>query len=118
MGRVKSVLIAATLLVASPAAAEFAKVDSQEEFISLIQGKELRRPFVRLEVSREGEISGMGAAWAVTGNWTWQDGYFCRDLFWGGDPLGYNCQEVRAHDNRIRFTSDRGAGDSADFRLR
>ncbi|WP_299678033.1 dihydrodipicolinate reductase [uncultured Roseobacter sp.] len=118
MGRVKSVLIAAALLAASPAAAEFAKVDSQEEFISLIQGKELRRPFVRLEVSREGEISGMGAAWAVTGNWTWQDGYFCRDLFWGGDPLGYNCQEVRAHDNRIRFTSDRGAGDSADFRLR
>lgn len=118
MRTVTSIFAGVALLAASSAAAEFAKVDSQEEFISLIQGKELRRPFVRLEVSREGEISGMGAAWAVTGNWTWQDGYFCRDLFWGGDPLGYNCQEVRAHENRIRFTSDRGRGDSAEFRLR
>lgn len=105
-------------LVGTSAAAEFAKVDSQEEFLSIIAGKELRRPFVNLEVSPQGAISGMGAAWPVTGNWTWREGYFCRDLFWGGDPLGYNCQEVRTHDNRIRFTSDKGQGDSAEFRLR
>lgn len=118
MRNVMSIVIGTALLTATSAAAEFAKVDSQEEFVALIQNKELRRPFVRLEVSSEGEISGMGAAWPVTGNWTWQEGYFCRDLFWDGDPLGYNCQEVRAHENRIRFTSDRGAGDSAEFRLR
>ncbi|MCV3270253.1 dihydrodipicolinate reductase [Roseobacter sinensis] len=115
---VMRVMTAAAVMMASSAAAEFAKVDSQDEFISLIQGKELRRPFVRLEVSSEGQISGMGAAWPVTGSWTWQEGYFCRDLFWDGDPLGYNCQEVRAHENRIIFTSDRGTGDSAEFRLR
>lgn len=109
--------VAATL-VAAPVTAEFAKVDSQEEFLSLINGKELRRPFVKLQVSPDGAISGMGAAWAVSGDWTWREGYFCRDLFWGGDPLGYNCQEVRTHENRIRFTSDQGAGDSAEFRLR
>ena len=90
----------------------------QQKFLQLIEGKELRRPFVRLEVTPNGEISGYGAAWPVTGEWSWRDGYFCRDLYWDGDPLGYNCQEVQAAGDRIRFTSDKGAGDSAEFSLR
>ena len=113
-----SCIAAAATLCAAPAFAEFSTVDDQSEFVELISGKELRRPFVSLEVTPDGAISGYGAAWPVTGNWTWSDGYFCRDIFWGGDPLGYNCQEVQATADRIRFTSDRGAGDSAEFRLR
>ncbi|MEM9575417.1 MAG: dihydrodipicolinate reductase [Pseudomonadota bacterium] len=111
-------LSAAIFALATPALAEFSKVEEQSEFVKLVQGKELKRPFVRLEVDPNGEISGYGAAWPVTGEWTWSDGYFCRDLYWDGDPLGYNCQEVQAAGDRIRFTSDRGTGDSAEFRLR
>lgn len=105
-------------LGAGAAAAEFTKVESSQDFLALVAGKELRRPFVNIEVTETGEISGMGAAWPVTGSWTWEEGFFCRDLFWGGDPLGYNCQEVKTSDGRIRFTSDKGFGDSADFRLK
>lgn len=110
----------ASLLAMLPvvAHADFDKVDTKDQFVQLIAGKMLTRPFVQLEVAPTGDISGHGARWDVEGNWTWQDGYFCRDLYWGGDPLGYNCQEVRASGNRIRFTSDRGEGNSADFRLR
>jgi hypothetical protein len=108
----------AAACVAAPAYAEFSKVADQKEFVSLVQGKSLRRPFVNLEVSPDGSISGYGAAWPVSGKWTWSDGYFCRDLYWDGDSLGYNCQEVQAAGDRIRFTSDKGAGDSAEFRLR
>lgn len=111
---------AATIAVcfAVPASAEFSKVSNAEEFMAIVKGKELRRPLVKLEVSEDGQISGYGASWPVIGNWTWNDGYFCRDLFWDGDPLGYNCQKVETKGNRIRFTSDRGSGDSASFRLR
>lgn len=110
--------VALSLAVAAPAAAEFSKVSDRDAFVRLISGKTLTRPFVQLQVAPDGAINGMGARWEVTGNWRWQNGFFCRDLNWGGDDLGYNCQEVRAHGNRIRFTSDQGAGDSADFRLR
>lgn len=103
---------------AAPALAEFERVAERDDFIRLVEGKTLSRPFVRLEVSPAGAISGTGAGWDVNGDWSWQDGFFCRDLFWGGDPLGYNCQEVRANGNSIRFTSDQGSGQSADFRLR
>jgi hypothetical protein len=115
-----SVLLAAGLLIGmgTSASAEFSKVNDQSQFVQLVQGKTLTRPFVRLEVSPQGEISGVGAAWDVTGQWSWQDGYFCRDLYWGGDALGYNCQQVEVRDERIRFTSDRGQGDSAEFTLR
>lgn len=118
--KVRNLIVAAVAasLVPALAVAELAKVETKSQFVQLVQGKTLSRPFVRLEVSPSGNIRGMGARWEVEGNWSWQNGYFCREIFWGGDPLGYNCQEVRANGSRIRFTSDRGAGDSADFRLR
>ena len=83
----------------------------------LVTGKVLTRPLVNLTVTPDGRIEGMGLRWEVTGEWTWRDGFFCRSLFWGGDDLGYNCQEVRAYGGRLRFTSDQGAGRSAVFRL-
>jgi len=108
-----------TALVAAPAAAELIKVDDQTQFLQLMSGKTLTRPLVRLTVSPDGQIEGYGSVWSVEGSWSWQDGYFCRDLFWGGDALGYNCQEVQASvDGRIKFTSDKGNGDSAMFRLK
>ncbi|MCU9836263.1 dihydrodipicolinate reductase [Ruegeria sp. WL0004] len=107
-----------SILFAAPAAAEYARVEDAQSFRALVAGKTLTRPLVRLEVTTDGEIRGTGAAWPVEGNWVWKDGYFCRDLIWGGSDLGYNCQEVRVSDGKIRFTSDRGAGEFADFRLR
>lgn len=111
------VVLCATI-AAGPAAAEFERVEDAQRFRSLVEGKTLTRPLVQLRVTTDGEISGTGAAWPVEGRWVWQDGYFCRDLVWGGSDLGYNCQEVRANGGKIRFTSDRGTGDYADFRLR
>lgn len=118
MRRMLPAIAALSLVVATPAFAEFSKVTSALEFKSLVSGKTLTRPLVTLEVGPNGSISGRGAAWDITGKWTWQGGYFCRSLFWGGDDLGYNCQEVTAAGGKIRFTSDQGSGDSADFRLR
>lgn len=103
---------------ASPALAEFQKITSATEFTQIVSGKTLTRPLVELTVTPNGGIAGTGAAWEVTGEWRWQDGYFCRDLFWGGTDLGFNCQEVQVSRDRIRFTSDRGQGQSAVFRLR
>ena len=110
--------LALLLSAAGTASAEFAKIDSQDDFVRLVTGKELTRPFVNLTVTSDGRIKGMGASWEVTGEWTWRDGFFCRSLFWGGDDLGYNCQEVKSNGERLRFTSDQGTGQSAVFRLK
>ena len=110
-------LMAALALAAAGASAESRKVNTYDEFVSLVKGKTLTRPLIKLQVTTDGRIQGRGARWDVEGNWYWKNGYFCRDLIWGGDDLGYNCQEVRSRGNRIRFTSDRGSGQSAEFAL-
>ena len=117
MRKLSLTLGCAAALIAGSASADLAMISSQSDFLRLIAGKTLSRPLIKIEVSEDGSISGKGARWAVTGAWMWRDGFFCRSLYWGGSELGYNCQEVRASEGRVRFTSDRGAGDSADFKL-
>ncbi len=115
------ILSLALATAASPALADsYVPVKDQATFMSLIQGKELRNFFygVRLNVFENGQIVGGALGWDIVGNWSWQDGYFCREMSWGGDPIPYNCQLVEARgDDQVRFTVDRGAGDSASFRL-
>ncbi|WP_108814484.1 dihydrodipicolinate reductase [Loktanella sp. Alg231-35] len=117
-----AILSLALIGVAAPAAADgYAPVKDEQTFVSLIQGKELRNFFygVRLNVRENGQIDGSAVGWDIAGTWSWEDGFFCREMSWGGDPIPYNCQLVEAQGNeRLRFTVDRGAGDSAFFRLR
>lgn len=115
--QVFAICVAVLMISATVAQAELRKLNTYDEFISFVQGKTLKRPLIELQVTQDGRIQGRGMRWDVEGSWRWENGYFCRDLFWGGDPLGYNCQEVRAQGDRIRFTSDRGSGRSAEFGL-
>ncbi len=114
----RAATLVACLSLAGPAFADFQKVSTAQEFTRLVSGKTLTRPMIRIEVMPQGAISGKGLKWDVSGRWDWKNGYFCRDLAWGGDSLGYNCQEGRVNGRKIRFTSDRGAGDFADFNLK
>jgi hypothetical protein len=104
----------------SPARADtFTAVTERGQFISLVSGRTLNYPGVTLQVLRDGRIVGRGLGRKVSGDWQWSnDGYFCRDLYWGQRDLGANCQKVLANGGTLRFISDRGTGQSADLRLR
>ena len=98
-------------------AEEFRVVDSDTRFVALIEGRELRRLGIRLTVTPTGEIQGRAFGGPVTGQWRWENSYFCRDLFWNDTDLGYNCQLVQENGPTLRFTSDQGAGMFADLTL-
>jgi hypothetical protein len=112
----------AALAAALPAAAEgFSRISDRNDFVEAVSGKELRMGLfgISLKVEEDGEIRGSALGWDVTGRWEWQDGYFCREMDWSGYPIPKNCQLVEARGGEeIRFTVDRGAGDSASFKLR
>ena len=115
----RSVILSIALVVsASAAQAEFAKIVSMQDFVRAVKDKTLTRPLIRLQVLPDGRIEGRGMMRDVSGKWSWKDGYFCRDLFWGTEDLGYNCQVVHINAQSIRFTADRGVGDYADFSLK
>ena len=116
----KRLLICLAFLAASPAAA-FDRISEKATFVSLINGKTLSNRLygISLNVLASGQITGAALGWDVTGNWAWKDGYFCREMTWGGDPIPYNCQLVEVRSGtEMRFTSDQGSGDSASFKLR
>ena len=113
--------IAAALVVGTPPQAgadAFRAVTDRSQFVSLVSGRTLSYPGVRLQVTTDGQISGRGLGIKVTGAWQWQGDYFCRDLYWGDRELGANCQQVLANGDTLRFISDRGTGQQADLRLR
>ena len=105
-------------LGASSALADPKVITTSDELIELVTDKTLTRPFITLTVSSDGEIHGKGALSKITGAWLWEDRYFCRNLRWGRRDLKYNCQRVTSDGDKLTFTSDRGAGDSASFTLR
>jgi hypothetical protein len=120
----RSVLTALALNAAAflPAAAnDFSPIRDQKAFLSLVEGRELRLNMFRvsIEVLPDGRIEGSALGWDLSGTWDWQDGYFCRELDWSGSPIPFNCQLVEVSgEDRIRFTVDKGEGDSASFTLR
>ena len=120
----RSVLTALALNAAAflPAAAnDFSPIRDQNAFLSLVEGRELRLNMFRIsiEVLPDGRIEGSALGWDLSGTWDWQDGYFCREMDWSVSPIPFNCQLVEVSDgDRIRFTVDKGEGDSASFTLR
>ncbi len=118
----KSTIVALSVLAAGSAVAAqgFQPVSDRATFLQLMGDKNLSNRLygVNLKVSPDGTIAGTGAGWDITGTWSWEGGYFCREMNWGGDPIAYNCQLVEANGPEMRFTTDQGAGESASFRLR
>lgn len=118
----RAIFLATALAVVSApgvGAGQEDRVQSRTEFVDLIADRQLTRFGIRLNVSPEGQITGRAFGKPVTGRWEWADGYFCRDLYFGDQDLGPNCQVVQRRKNGgvLRFIADRGQGDHADLRL-
>jgi len=115
---VLGIFVASLASAPSARADTFEQVTNKSEFVQLVNGRTLRYPGVRLMVTPQGAIQGRGLGIPVTGAWQWRGGFFCRDLYWGERDLGPNCQAVLRNGDTLRFVSDQGSGQSADFRLR
>ena len=119
MPRFIALILAAT--VTFPAMAQaFERISDRDTFLQAVAGQDLRMGLYNLtiNVGEDGSIAGSALGWDITGSWSWQDGYFCREMDWSGTAIDYNCQLVELDGDRIRFTVDQGAGDDAVFRIR
>ena len=112
--------VAMIFALASPVFADgYQRVDGRDRFLSVVKDRDLTRLGIRVQVTDRGQIIGRAFGRSVSGAWLWRDGYFCRDLYWGGSELDLgNCQLVEVNGNSVRFTSDKGAGESAALRLK
>jgi hypothetical protein len=122
MTRFTAVWLALLCAIASPVRADtYVPVRELPTFLQLVEGRELRIGLynLTLNLSSDGQIKGSALGWDITGSWRWENGYFCRKMDWSGYDIPDNCQLVEAQGNeKVRFTVDQGAGDSATFKLR
>ena len=110
-----------TVLATTPVAAvAFERIADRSTFVNTVDGKDLKIALygLTLNVRDNGTITGRAAGWDISGSWSWENGYFCRDMDWSGYAIDYNCQLVEVNGDRIRFTVDQGAGDDAVLRIR
>jgi hypothetical protein len=111
-------VFAGLFLSSAVEAEEFRTVTDQNTFLDVVEGRKLTRLGIELDVLSNGQITGRAFGVPVSGAWRWQDGYFCRDLYYGERDLGPNCQVVKVNGNTVRFIADQGSGQYADLRLR
>lgn len=109
--------LAAGMLI-PPTIAQAERVTSRDEFLGLVQNRSLTTLGVSLTVMPDGRIGGRAFGQAVRGSWDWQAGWFCRTLGWGTREWARDCQLVTRDGDRLTFTSDKGAGDSATLSIR
>ncbi|MFN3936469.1 MAG: dihydrodipicolinate reductase [Gemmobacter sp.] len=100
------------------AASDATRIQSRDAFVSLVKDRALTRFGITLTVLPDGAITGRAFGRPVRGDWNWRGSYFCRNLWFGDEPLGPNCQVVELRGNALRFIADEGRGDHADLRLR
>ncbi len=109
--------VIAALGAAAPASAEYERIESRSAFSETVVGRKLTRFGIEVTVTPGGEITGSAFGRSVGGRWEWREGFFCRELSWGDQTFGGNCQTVMRDGTSVRFTSDRGSGRSADLTL-
>ena len=108
----------AVAMVAGSAVAETGRITSRDAFVQIVKDRALTTTGIRLNVSPDGRLEGRAFGFAVTGSWSWQGGYFCREMKAGPREIPLDCQLVERLDNTLRFTAQKGKGDTADLRLR
>jgi len=117
----RTLALTLTFLFALPVSAlAYERISDRATFVATVGDKDLKIALygLTLNVRDNGTITGRAAGWDISGSWTWENGYFCRDMDWSGYPIEYNCQLVEVNGDRIRFTVDQGAGDDAVLRIR
>jgi len=112
--------LTSSLVATAVEAQAYERIATRDEFVAAVKDRDLRIGLlgITLKVQPDGTITGNAMGWPVSGTWEWQDGFFCREMDWSGTPIAYNCQLVERRGENIRFTVDKGKGDSARFALR
>jgi hypothetical protein len=118
----KYIFAALSALLGMPACADtYAPIKDVTAFLQIVEGRDLRIGLydLTLNLAPDGQITGSALGWSISGTWRWDGNFFCRQMDWSGYAIEDNCQLVEAlGTEKLRFTTDQGAGDSATFKLR
>lgn len=116
----RRLLMCLALLSLLPVAASAqSRISDQDTFMSLVDGRTLTRPLVRLQVRGDGTVTGLATAQDVSGSWRWQGANFCWEFTLNGQPYQDNiCLVVVQDGDRLQFSEDGNPSNTYIFSVR
>lgn len=89
------------------------RVETEEMFRRAFADKALTSEGMEFTIHSDGRISGRIGTSRLTGAWYWRDRYFCRTAELDGEDLGLDCEIIEILGNQMRYTRDKGNGDTS-----
>ncbi|MCK0097739.1 dihydrodipicolinate reductase [Yoonia sp. F2084L] len=89
------------------------RINNVGMFCEQITGKHLTSGGLEFVIYPDGRISGTADGQKFSGSWVWRDGFFCRKAELEGKDLGVDCEVIEISNDQMRYTRDKGMGDSA-----
>lgn len=96
----------------------FERVNDAATFSASVADRRLEfpdEPAVWFRLKSDGTMDGELRRGTVTGTWTFEDGFWCREFTAGGRASPPDCQVVEIAPNQARFTRDRGNGEAGVY---
>lgn len=86
------------------------RILTREAFCSAFAGRVLIGEGMRFVIHADGRITGRADGARLSGSWTWQGAFFCRDVRLDGADPGHDCEMIEQSGRRMRYTRARGSG--------
>ncbi|MDU8928740.1 hypothetical protein RXV86_15215 [Alisedimentitalea sp. MJ-SS2] len=111
--RIKALLLSIALATPTAALAEFTRIETSEQFNDQVVGRVITfsvgTTLIHADGTTEGSLTKPQEV-DYTGTWTWEDGFYCRNLVIDGDETGVICMQVEVDGNNLRLIRDKGEG--------
>lgn len=88
------------------------RVETEELFRQTCTDKVLTSEGMNFTIHSDGRISGRIGDSLLTGAWHWRERYFCRTAQLDGEDLDLDCEIIEVRGNQMRYTRDKGNGDT------
>ena len=111
--RIATLLLSLAFAAPTVAQAEFTRIETLEDFKAQVVGRVITFSVGTTLIHADGTTEGSVTQPKVvdyTGTWTWEDGFYCRNLVIDGDETGVTCMQVEVDGQNLRLIRDRGEG--------
>ncbi|GGH25754.1 hypothetical protein SAMN05444007_103187 [Cribrihabitans marinus] len=88
------------------------RITTRADFCDAVVDRVILGDGLRFVIGSDATISGQAHGVALSGVWTWNEGYFCRNARVGEAETGKDCEVIEVAPGRMRYTRDRGRGAS------
>lgn len=93
------------------------QITTDKEFRAKVVGKKLITDRGYVIVQKDGSMAGKSGNRELSGEWTWEDGYYCRSVALGSRQLPDDCQMVTILGDEVTFYTKKGYGDGFVYQI-